>query len=116
MFEHCKYYKCVYNGNGDHCSFLNDECDRKIKDKRCVHSGMYLKCAFAAYDDEILRCCFDVVSRKEIKNLPPEDYRKSPSIKNLRACLKEILKEKKPEKYSDDEPFWSRFDFGELKN
>lgn len=116
MFEHCKYYKCVYNGDGNHCSFLNDECDREIKDKRCFHSGMYLKCAYAAYDGDILRCCFDVVSKKEIKGLPAEDYQKSPNIENLPACLKEILKEKNPKKYSDPEPVQMQPDFGELEN
>jgi hypothetical protein len=41
---------------------------------------------------------------------------KSPNIENLPACLKEILKEKNPKKYSDKESIRSRFYYGETDN
>ena len=52
-------------------------------DKRCSHSGMYLKCAFAAYDDVILRCCFGKIDSTIVKGLSAEKYDKIPEIKDI---------------------------------
>jgi len=101
MFEYCPHYKCVYNGSGNRCSYLDSDCDRRIKDKRCVNTGMYLKCAFAAYDKEILRCCFSFVSPKELKGMPSEKYNFKPEIADLPKCLKEIVNKKSASKPTD---------------
>lgn len=62
---------------------------------------MYLKCAFAAYDKEILRCCFSFVSPKELKGMPSEKYNFKPEIADLPKCLKEIVNKKSASKPTD---------------
>ncbi len=88
MFEHCKYFPCICDEAG-FCGFLKGPCKREVEGKRCVHSGLYLKCAYASLYDGVLRCGFDAgETKKYVPGLKEDKYRRKLAVKDLEECLK----------------------------
>lgn len=95
MFEYCKHKHCAYD-RGGFCSFLSEPCRREInEDKQCVHSGLYLKCAYAFYSGGVLRCGADTKNNKRlVPGLPKHKYEKKFEVDDLLCCLKDLIHKK----------------------
>jgi hypothetical protein len=97
MFEHCRHYRCVYADEKKFCRILNSACRKQLDERqRCVHSGLFLKCPFACYDGDILRCGYDTENTKRyVPGLPSWKYERKLAVDDLPECLIEIKKRKK---------------------
>ena len=90
-FEYCKYHPCIYDETG-FCVFLQGECKREVRDKRCIHFGFYLKCAYASYHNGVLRCGFDAgETKKYVPGLPDHKYKMKLAVDDLKECLKQTM-------------------------
>ena len=91
MFEYCKYHPCIYD-DGGYCEHLAGPCRREVEDKRCIHSGLSLKCAYASIHQGIMRCGFDSGNTKRyVPGLPPVKYSKKIAVDDLKSCLRQTM-------------------------
>jgi hypothetical protein len=91
--EYCPLYRCVYDKDG-YCRFMESECDRPIKDDRCTHSGLYLRCLHAFWDGDTLVCGADrstTQTKRYVKGLPEHKYEKKLAVSDLPSCLKDLI-------------------------
>lgn len=116
MFEHCKHYTCVYDEGGD-CWVLNGPCQKELdSEKRCIHSGLCLKCGYAFYDGDILRCGYDTgETQKYVPGLPRQKYEKKLAVDDLPRCLIDIKhnknkKNRKKDRFLELEIRYMNFD------